>query len=427
MKKRRLFLIMWLNSSGFLANSWNEGGGNRARIFDLENYIRNAEIARRGIIDSVFFADQPQLTPDPKVRHEYPFDPLILASAITSRVPDIGVVATASTSYSLPYTLARQVASIHLLSGGRIAWNAVTTANPIVAGNYGTERANHDERYERAEEFLEIVTALWRSWKFPWDKAIGPNPEPYGDVQPINYEGKHFQVRGPLGVPFAPFGAPVIVQAGGSPQGKRLAARFGEIIYAFLGSKPAGQRFVKEARAAAIAQGRPEGSVRVFPSFQPLIGSTEEEVKRLIAKYEATLEPESKRVAAMAAQLGIDLERTDIDQPLRQQDFDLPAESATPIGVLQSMVDVAVDEKLSLRKLALRMRLIAGTPEQIADRIVDWWEAEAADGFVINPPVLPDAAALFVDTVIPLLQKRGVFPREYTEPTLRQRLGFPMM
>ncbi len=427
MKQRRLFLFMWLNSSGFLGGSWNEGGGDRARIFDLENYIRNAEIARRGIIDAVFFADQPQLTPNPAVRHEYPFDPLILASAITSRVPDIGVVATASTSFSLPYTLARQVASVHLLSGGRIAWNAVTTANPIVAGNYGSERADHGERYERAEEFLEVVNALWRSWKFPWDQSSGPNLDPYGDVQPINYEGKHFKVNGPLGVPLAPFGVPVIAQAGGSEQGKRLAARFGEIIYAFLGSKPAGQRFVREARMAAIAAGRPKGSVRVFPSLQPLIGSTEEEVSRLIEKYEATLDPEDKRIAAMATQLGIDLEKIDIDQPLRQADFTLPTESATPIGVLQSMVDVALDEKLSLRKLALRMRLIAGTPEQIADRIIDWWQDEAADGFVINPPVLPDSASLFVDTVIPVLQRRGVYPSRYTEPTIRQRLGFPVV
>ncbi len=425
MQKRRLLLMMWLNSSGFLPNSWNEGDGNRARIFDLENYVRNAEIARRGIIDSVFFADQPQLTPDPKVRHEYPLDPIVLATAITSRVPDIGVVATATTSFSLPYTLARQIASVNLLSKGRIGWNAVTTANPIVAGNYGSVRAEHSERYERAEEFLEAVQALWRSWKFPWDQATAPIDNPFGEVAPINYRGKHFSVDGPLNVPLPPWGVPVVAQAGGSVEGKRLASRFGEILYAFLGSKQAGQRFVREAREAARLQGRPDGSVRVLPSFQPLIGSTEAEVKRLIQDYEATLAPESIRIQGMAAQLGIDLEKVDADQPLQRSDFNPPKESATPQGVLQSMIDVALDEKLSLRRLALRMRLIAGTPEQIADRLIDWWQDGAADGFVVNPPLLPDAATDFVDNVIPVLQAKGVFPREYTEPTLRERFGFP--
>ena len=132
---------MWLNSSGFVANSWNEADGNRARIFELENYVRNAEIARRGCVDAIFFADQPQLTPDPKVRREYPFEPIVLAAAITARVPDIGAIATASTSFSLPCKLARQVASANLLSGGRIGWNAVTTANPFVAQDYGATLA----------------------------------------------------------------------------------------------------------------------------------------------------------------------------------------------------------------------------------------------------------------------------------------------
>jgi alkanesulfonate monooxygenase SsuD/methylene tetrahydromethanopterin reductase-like flavin-dependent oxidoreductase (luciferase family) len=243
-------------------------------------------------------------------------------------------------------------------------------------------------------------------------------------VAPVNYRGKHFQVAGPLNAPLPPWGVPVVAQAGGSPEGKRLASIYGEILYACLGSKPAGQRFVREAREAARAQGRPEGSVKVFPSFQPLLGSTDAEVKRLIQEYEATLAPESTRVQGMAAQLGIDLDAVDIDQPLRRGDFNPPKESATPQGVLQSMIDVAIDEKLSLRQLALRMRLIAGTPEQIADRLIDWWQDEAADGFVINPPLLPHSAIDFVDNVIPILQARGVFPREYTESTLRQRLGF---
>ncbi|HRD76750.1 MULTISPECIES: FMNH-dependent EDTA monooxygenase EmoA [Chelativorans] len=425
MRKRRMYLVSWLNSSGVLPNSWNEGRGNRARIFDLENYIRSAEIARRGRIDAFFLADQPQLTPNPKVRPEYPFDPIVLAAAITGRVPDIGGIVTASTSFSLPYTLARQIASVNLLSGGRIGWNAVTTANPAVAANYGAAIATHDNRYERAEEFLEVVHGLWNSWKFPWDEAIGPNPNPFGEVMPINHEGKYFKVAGPLNVPLPPYGPPVVVQAGGSDQGKRLASRFGEIIYAFLGSKPAGRRFVAEARAAARAQGRPEGSTLVLPSFVPLIGSTEAEVKRLVAEYEAGLDPAEQRIEALSKQLGIDLERINVDQVLQEKDFNLPKESATPIGILKSMVDVALDEKLSLRQLALRMRLIAGTPDQVADRLIDWWQDEAADGFVINAPLLPDALEIFVDQVVPILQSRGVFPRSYTESTLRERLGLP--
>ena len=427
MTSRRLFLNTWLNSSGFLGNSWNEGSGDRARIFRLNNYIENAKIAHRGVFDAVFFADQPQLTPNPKVRHEYPIDPLILATAILTNVPDIGAIATVSTSFSLPYTLARQLASINLLSEGRIGWNAVTTANPIVAANYGSVRADHAVRYARAEECLDVIQALWRSWKFPWDKATGPVDNPFGEVTPPHFEGKYFQVDGPLNAPLPPWGVPVVAQAGGSPQGKALAAKHGELIYAFLGSKPAGIRFVQEARAAAKANGRPEGAVRVFPSFQPLIGSTEEEVKRLVEQYQSTLAPEEERIRGTAGQLGIDLEKVDIDRPLCAGDFRLPKESAMSVGVLQSMVDVALDEKLSLRSLALRMQLIAGTPEQLANRMIDWWEAGAADGFTINPPLLPDALVTFVDHVTPILQKRGVFPTHYTEPNLRSRYGFPQV
>lgn len=424
--KRRLFLVAWLNSSGFRGDSWDHAARDRARIFTLDHYLRHAEIAHRGVFDAVFLADQPQLTPDPRVRPEYPLDPIVLLTAITSRVPDIGAIATATTSFNHPYTLARQLASLNLLSGGRVAWNAVTTVNPVVARNYGAERLDRDDRYARADEFLGVVNRLWRSWRFDWAHSAEPAENPFGEVTPLEHRGEHFGVAGALPVPLPPYGAPVVVQAGGSPQGRALAAKWGELIYAAPGSRRGAIAYAEELRAGARRNGRPEGSVAVLPGFQPLIGSTEEEVARLIAEYEATLAPEQDRVRGMAERLGIDLERTDLDRPLREADFHLPEHAATPLGALRATADIALEERLSLRGLARRLSVLPGTPEHLADRIIDWWSAGAADGFVVNSPLLPDTLERFVDEVIPVLQRREVFPTSYTETNLRARFGFPV-
>jgi len=422
---KRMYLTMWLNSSGFHEDSWNAGGGDRSRIFKLENYIRNAQIARRGCIDSVFFADQAQLTADPKERAEYPIDPIVLATAITTNVPDIGVIATSSTSFSLPYTLARQIASANMMSEGRVGWNAVTTINPVVAGNYGQIRANHDERYARAEEFLKVVHALWRSWEFPWDHVSGPVENPYGKVSPLDFEGEYFKVAGALNVPLPPFGVPVVAQAGGSAQGKRLGAKYGEIIYAVFGSKAGGQRYMQEVKAGAVAQGRNPSDIKIFPSFQPYVVSSQDEAKSTRERLQSELDPSGEGMAKLAWQLGIDLEKTGLERPLREEDFAIRSDTVSAVGALNAYKDVALDEGLGFRDLAMRLKVIIGTPDEIAERMIDWWEAGAADGFTINPPVLPDAATTFVDEVVPILQERGVFPTEYTEPTLRSRLGFP--
>jgi len=425
MRNGRIYLNAWLNSSGFQGDSWEHLNRDRARIFDIEHYVRNASIARRGTMDAIFLADQPQLTADPRERPEYPFDPITLVTAITSRVPDIGAIATATTSYSLPYTLARQIASANLLSGGRVGWNAVTTNNPNVAGNYGSVKASHDDRYARANEFLDVVGRLWRSWRFDWENSQAAAANPFGQVSPLDHRGEHFSVAGALNTPLPEFGVPVIAQAGGSPQGMQLAGLYGEVIYAALGGKGAGIRFGNEVRRIAAAAGRPQGSIIVMPGLQALIGSTEDEVTSLAEEYEAKLAPLDERMKLNAAKLGIDLGKVGPDQILEADDFNLPHNPEMPLGALKAMVDLALDERLSLRQLALRLQVVVGTPEQIADRMIDWWESGAADGFNVTSPYLPDSLETFVDQVIPLLRARGVFPSDYRQPTLRARLGLP--
>lgn len=406
----------WINSSGSADESWPVDGKPLARIFSLDYYEEIARIAHRGVFTNLFLSDRPQLVVGDAERPEHTLDPAVLLPAILARVPDIGGVITATTTYSEPYTLARQIQSANLVTDGRIGWNIVTSWHPAIAGNF-SDLALPDRaaRYRRAFEFVALVEKLWDSWQFPWDGAAGAGAPYYGTVAPIDFKGEFYKVVGPLNVPQAPGGRPFRVQAGGSADGVELAARFADLVYAPISSRNGTRAFRDQLRQAALRYGRAQNPPRLFPAISPIIVSSEAEADRLRARYAERNRPTRADEDRLAALLGIDLERTGRDTPLTREDFHPDANGVIPLGVVNAKIALALDKGLSLQELAAHEAVpdLIGTPRQIADFILEWWHAEAVDGFTISARYLPDDLALFVDAVIPLLQATPWYAASY--------------
>ncbi|MDV2476609.1 LLM class flavin-dependent oxidoreductase [Rhodococcus zopfii] len=273
--QRRLTLAASIVGAGASARAWNWPGTKWNRFADWEHYRRSAEIARSGILDAVFVSDHPALQRDSSRSPGHLFDPITLFSAIAGAVPDIGFVLTASTSYNSPYNLARRLASLDTISGGRVIFNAVASFNPDIAANFTADGLlDREDRYRKADEFLEVVKKLWLSWDAP------DGPEPTGPLwdettaRVIDHHGEFFDVRGPLNVPVGPQGYPVISQAGASEQGIDFAGKHAEIVYAALLSKQAALDYTATLDAAARAHGRPADSIRLFPGVNVYVGDT---------------------------------------------------------------------------------------------------------------------------------------------------------
>jgi FMN-dependent oxidoreductase (nitrilotriacetate monooxygenase family) len=407
----------WINSSGSADDSWPRPGKPLARIFELDSYLHVARVAHRGVFSNIFLSDRPQLVIDENTRPEQTFDPYVLLAAVLGQVPDIGGIVTASTTYSDPYTLARQMQSLNLLTKGRIGWNIVTSWHPAIAGNFSDAGLpDRKARYERAEEFVDVVLKLWESWQFPWGQEDGS----YGSVQPIHHKGKHFSVAGPLNLPAAPWGRPLLLQAGGSASGMELAARHADYIYAPLGSLEGSIQFRNELRSAAEARGRPSTALpKVLPAISPVILSSEAEVADYLRDLRERDPVTDADLASAASLLGTQA-GTDPDRRLVAEDFLASPNSVIPLGVIHAKRSKALDGGHSLRQFAAAEKEpeVIGTPRQIADFIIGWWQQGAVDGFTISGSYLPDDLELFVDTVVPVLQARGVYPRSYSEKAL---------
>lgn len=420
---RRLRLFAGINASGFGPDSWNADTGDRARIFDIAHYERVARIAHDGVFDGVLLEDRPELIVDPHARPAYPLDPIALLIALSQRVPDLALVATASTSFSLPYALARQLLSAQHLSGGRFGWNAVASFRQEIAENFGGSIGSHEDRYRRADEFLTVVTKLWRSWRFPWDESAGSSDNPYGAVDRLDHAGEFYRVAGPLNVPLHPSGAPLIAQAGGSIQGKRLAAKFADLVYAPKSTMAAGRRYVDEVNGYVREAGRHEGSVLILPGLEPVIASSEAEAERIRAERAEAGGSLADRIARLERMLATDLSGLNLDSVPAPEALIGPPEAGWPQGIKQSIIDLVLDDGLTLRQLALHDSALVGTPEQVAKWMEAWWRGGAAHGFIINPEVNTTDLRHFVDEVIPILQHNDVTATSYTDASIRERLG----
>jgi N-acetyl-S-(2-succino)cysteine monooxygenase len=426
---RKLHLNAFLMPLGHHEAAWRVPESDPSAGWRLDHYIELAQTAERGKFDSIFFADGPSLQGDVRHRPAGWLDPLVLLPALAGVTKRIGLIATASTTYNEPYNLARKFASIDHISGGRAGWNIVTTAGKDAAQNFGLDDVPaHRERYERAAEFVEVAQKLWDSWEDDFlvaDKASGAFAD--GEkIHRVDYNGKFFRVRGPLNVPPSPQRHPLLVQAGSSDDGRAFAARYAEAVFTAQPTLAEGQAFYADLKQQALGLGRRPEEILVLPGLVPVIGSTEAEA---LAREEelAHLQVAAYGLRQLSQFVGRELGEGDLDRPV--PDFGPIHKIEGHQSRTQLIVDLARRENLTVRQLLVRLgggrghRTFAGTPEQIANTIEEWFNAGAADGFNVMAAVMPLHLSLFVEHVVPILQKRGLFRTEYTATTLRGHYG----
>ncbi|MDF5752096.1 LLM class flavin-dependent oxidoreductase [Spongiactinospora sp. TRM90649] len=426
MSQGKLHLNAFLMGVGHHEAAWRHPRTDPSRLRDVRHYQELATIAERGLLDSVFLADGVALRGDVRYNALGGLEPLTLLSALATVTEYIGLIATVSTTYNEPYHVARKFASLDHISGGRAGWNIVTSASEAEAHNFGVERPAHARRYARAGEFLDVATKLWDSWE---DDAIVQDREGgrYADAEKIHaveHRGEHFAVRGPLNTARPPQGRPLLVQAGSSEDGKEFAARHAEAVFTAQQTLADAQAFYTDIKGRLGAYGRRPGDLLVLPGISPIIGDTERAALLLEKELEDLLIP-AYGLRQLSHMTGIDLGEDSLDGPL--PDIGTDTEGAQSRRRL--VVELARRENLTVRGLLARLaggrghRVVAGTPEQIADQLQEWYEAGAADGFNIMPPILPGGLADFVDHVVPVLQARGLFRTEYEGRTLRENYG----
>lgn len=431
MRIDKLRLGVFFHPTGHHTAAWRHPEAQADAGINFEHYKQLALTAERGKFDMIFLADNLSVREGSmealcrSAVYIANIEPMVLICGLASVTSKIGLVSTASTSYHEPYHLARKFASLDHMSGGRAGWNIVTSSQDAEARNFGRERHfGHKERYDRAAEFTRVVLGLWDSWDddaFVRNKESGIFFDP-SKLHTLNHQGPYFSVRGPLNVPRSPQGWPVLIQAGISDDARILAAEYADVVFTNHLSIEKAKPYYNEVKAAAISFGRRPDDIKVMPGLIPLVGRTEEEAEETFDQLNELIDPIVAR-EYLALLLKTRLDDVPFDGPL--PNLQLPEGASWQF---YNWVDLARRENLTVRQLAMRaavgrVNTVRGSAEQIADYIQNWFEAEACDGFNIMPPYLPGAFDLFVDLVIPELQRRGVFRSEYEGKTLRENLG----
>ena len=427
-----ILTAFFFNPQGDHRMSWRYPTAPGNEIFDLRYYLEMARTAEAACMDALFVADhvgmwdsyESNLTHYANARLE----PITLLSALAAVTEHIGLIATASASYSEPYNLARQFASLDHLSHGRAGWNVVTSGMREEGMNYGRDTTiEHASRYERAEEYLEVVKSLWDSIE---DGAILIDKESGRFANPrlihrIDHAGKHFKVRGPLNVPRPPQGHPLIVQAGSSEDGRNLAAQHADLNFALSRSIADGQQYRADFNQRLARYGRRPADLKILPGILPIVAGSRSEADEKRALLE-TLVPDQVGIDLVSSWCGVDMSAFPIDGPIPP----LP-EIASFDGQRTNLERVRgfAKEGLTIREAARRISnagtapIMAGTAKDIADEMESWYQADAADGFALMFPVLPEDMTNFAKEVIPELQRRGLTRSRYEPGTLRDRLG----
>jgi FMN-dependent oxidoreductase (nitrilotriacetate monooxygenase family) len=432
--KRQLHLNLFIHSRGHHEASWRHSAASPLALTDIRYYQDLAQRAEAALFDSIFLADQLALGDDVAQAARTWLEPITVLAAVAVATNRIGMVATASTTYTEPFNLARQFASLDHISDGRVAWNIVTSWLATAAGNFGGEgQLTHAERYARGEEYMTVVKALWDSWAEDAvvdDRATGVYARA-DRIRPINHKGEYYQVAGPLNMPRCPQGRPVLVQAGSSDTGRRFAARHAEAVFTAHMEKATAQAFYADLKALVAAEGRAPNNVLILPGLSPMIAATEAEAQRLVREINELSDPEVGRKRLSGRFGGHDFSHLPLDRPLKPGDFPVPSSVEAARSRTEVILSLVRRENPTLRKLLASLAgarghfTFAGTPEQVADLIEDWFTDGAADGFNIMPPVLPAMLDDFSAEVIPLLQQRGLFRTAYTGKTLREHYGLP--
>ncbi|KQN99145.1 LLM class flavin-dependent oxidoreductase [Paenibacillus sp. Leaf72] len=429
--KKQLHLNLFLMSTGHHEASWRHPDSTPERAVDVHYYVKLAQTAERGKLDSIFLADSYGLPPTIQYKVLQGLEPFTLLSALAMATKHIGLIGTASTTYNEPFHIARKFASLDLISGGRAGWNIVTSTGNTTAFNFRDEQLpEHSMRYRRAEEFLQVVKSLWDSWEdgaLIIDKQSGvyANPE---RIKRIDHKGEHYAVRGPLNLPRMPQGYPLLVQAGASDTGKEFAAMAAEAVFTAQNTLQGGRDFYSDLKSRMAKYGRSADSLCILPGFCAIIGDTEAEAKEKEQELHELVQIDYG-LYRLSNLFGIDLSAYPLDGPLPYADLPQTEQINSQKGRHQMFIEMAQQEKLSIRQLMMRTASsrghfsMAGTPIQIADAMERWAVAGAADGFNLMPPSLPSGLDDFVDKVIPELQNRGLFRSDYTGSTLREHYG----
>lgn len=432
---RTMKLGAFVHETGQHVAAWRHPGAYTGSGVDFAQTVDVARTAERGKFDLLFLADGAAVSvfgsDDARGRmgKMVKFEPITVLSALAAVTTHLGLVATATTTYNEPYTLARQFASLDQISRGRAGWNLVTSNNEAEAFNYSRDQHYaHAERYDRAVEFAEVVTGLWDSWEddaFIRDQESGRFFDP-AKLHTLNHRGKYFSVRGPLNVARSPQGRPVLVQAGASDTGRELAARTAELVFTAQSTFEQGREFYSDVRSRLARHGRAQDEIKIMPGFYPVVGSTEAEAREKFDYLQSLIQP-SVGLAVLGHTIGVqDLEKYPLDGPVPEM-----ADTNGPLSRQRLLLEAARRDKLTLWQLCLlnagpRGHLMAiGTPSQIADVMEHWFLNSAADGFNVMPAWLPGSLNDFVEMVIPELQRRGLFRKEYEGMTLRENLGLP--
>lgn len=425
-QQRQMHINLFIFGCGHHRAAWRHPRSAVERVGDIAYLEELAQIAESGKLDAIFFADG-HSADNPADGPRWFFEPLTAMAAISRATERIGLISTVSSTFFTPFHAARMMASLDHISRGRMGWNVVTSMFDAEARNHGFETMpDHDWRYARAEEFIDAALRLWDSWG---DGALKIDRQGvYADpalVRPILHKGRHFRVDGPLTVPRPPQGHPVLFQAGASEQGRDLAARRAEAIYAVAYDLPAAQEYYRDIKRRVRAAGRSD-PVPIMPGLVTYVGSTQAEARAKQRELDELLPPQDA-LRQLGLYVGRDCMDWELDAPVPALP---PLEQFTgPKGRYATVLRIVETEKPTLRQLLGRLAAggghctMVGTPESIADEMERWFLNEGADGFNLMPPALPGSIQDFVDHVVPVLQRRGLFRKDYQASTLRGHLG----
>ncbi|MEI4488296.1 NtaA/DmoA family FMN-dependent monooxygenase [Frigidibacter sp. MR17.14] len=400
---------------------------------DIDAFTRIARVAERGRIDALFLADGPGgLVEESHTRPWRALDPVTLLAALSQSTDHIGLVATTSTIFGHPYTVARQIASLDHISKGRAAWNIITSQTPVALAAYGLDHGfSQEDRYQRAREFAEIVTGLWDS--VPQEAVVADAARNVfvdpARLRPIDVRGRHFTAKGALSATVPPQGRPVIFQAGQSEDSKAFGAAYADALFTGQRTLAGGQKFFADVKALARANGRDPSQLLVMPGLFPILGGTEAEALKRKAELDEGLDIAFLH-GELARHFGLDPDDLPLDEVLPFDRIDA-AESGVPIASRWPRAQILSEARprgWTARQAALSNiigghRMVVGTPDKVADDILHWVDTGAADGFNLNIDVQTSGLEDIVDHLIPILQARGRFRRDYEGTTLRDHLG----
>lgn len=423
---RQMHLGLFLLGTGSHVAGWRYPGAVDS-FQDMAALRRIAQAAERGRFDMIFMGDNLYADPSAHPSYTLRLEPLTMLAALAATTTHIGLGATVATTYSDPFTVARAFASLDHISGGRAAWNAVTGASPAAAPNFGKLHPNHAERYAIAREFLQVVKGLWDCWAddaLVADRETGLYIDP-AKVRPLDHAGTHFQVKGPVNIGRAPQGHPVVLQAGGSEPGQALAAETADVVFSVVQDFDEARAQYAAFKARLPALGRKPEHVAILPGVMPVVARTDREAFEKLAVLQGYVDGGNAR-QLLSDRFGQDMSGYDLDGPIPHIPLPDTYHSFSSVMLNKARRDgMSLRDIYNLTAAARGHWVLCGSAESVADTLERWFVHGAADGFNVMPPYFHEGFDDFVDLVVPILQERGLFRREYAGTSLRDHLGLP--